>query len=72
MTTEEEKKTWRAQLEEGGYIIEGINLQNDAMMEAIYTLLEMTKDFPKQSRFRAFMKKQQEINGKKCFVSFIF
>jgi hypothetical protein len=72
MATEEEAKPWGARLEEGGYIIEGINLQNDAMMEAIYTLLEMTKDFPKQSQLRAFIKKQQEPNGKKCFILFIF
>ena len=72
MATEEEEETWGARLEDGGYSTEGINLQNDDMMQAIYILLEMTKDYPKQSQLRAFIKKQLETNGKECFISFNF
>ena len=74
MATEEEEKTWGAGLEEAGYVIRRIDLQNDAMMEAIYTLFEMTKDFPKQTQLADFIFEEQwkQANGEKRFISFIF
>ena len=44
------------------------------MMEAIYTLFEMTKDFPKQTQLADFIFEEQrkQANGEKRFISFIF
>ena len=67
MATEEEEKRWGARLKERGFVVRRINLQNDRMMENIYTLLGVTEDFPKQTQVDEFIEKQKDANGEKSF-----
>ena len=75
MAAEEEEKIWGAQLENSGYIIEHIDLQSNGMMGAIYTLLGVTEDYPKQTQVCGFIQKQKDVpqqqNGKTSLVRFV-
>ena len=61
MASHEQKRQWKATLENSGYDLNGIVLTNENFMKAVYSELGIgEEDFPKQSRVVSFLKKFQE------------
>jgi len=65
MASDEKKEEWRGKLEDSGFPLDGIDLQDGGMMKAIFKMLDLKEDgYSEKAQLRSFIKKQQHIQVK--------
>ena len=67
MALNNEESGWKKTLENTGYSVAGIDLENKQFLNAVYKAIECAEnDFAKQSRVISFIQKVKKIEDGKC------